>query len=514
VEGAGVNALTASQQAVVESDEPRIYVVAGPGSGKTHTLISRIRHRVSAGVDPERMALVTFTNAGADEMRARLGAIQPGFVGTLHAFVIRLLHKHGHLLGYRSDSGVEVITEEESDELLKECATRLGYKKSVTALRKELAVEQPGTGGLVWLEYWHTLKRNNLVDYDTILREGAKLAGKLTAKDLGLDELLVDECQDSGKSDWQIYDALAIPRKTFFGDPDQSIFGFRGAAPGEFIEKASYADAAFYLQESFRCSLSVADRANALIQRNEARLPKVIIPKASDSGRAGVHHFETEPEEFDFLCGQIKNPREFAILAPTNDLVGRACMAIRLRGLPVAERRPAAAHKLSAQTWMFLQHAANPSSEYRQRKVAAVIRPIPFPTDYPELLNWMTLHGADSHEIAVIREHIARLPGGDLSDLVHDLRESCNEEAKSTPGVTVCTIHAAKGREFDQVAVIGLEEGLLPRANHDIEEARRLLFVAMTRARHDLFLCTSEKRRPQYGTGQNPPSRFLHEIYE
>lgn len=226
-----------SQLAAVNSDAVSILVIAGAGSGKTTTLIERIKRLIGQGIAPSGLICITFTNEAAKELKRRLPAgAELGFCGTLHGYMLQLIQTHHKLL--KLAPKLTVLDQEQSATLLAQSVSELRFKGSMKSVEAEISqgpFRAPGGGApgqacIVAMHYHQKMRMGGLIDFDTILHYGARLAAilrEVPAAPLGT-HLFVDEFQDSGALDYEIYRALPIPNKFFVGDPDQ-------CQPGETI---------------------------------------------------------------------------------------------------------------------------------------------------------------------------------------------------------------------------------------------------------------------------------------
>ena len=190
--------LNPEQLAAVGSTAKTIpVVIAGAGTGKSRTLVARIRWQLARGTDPKKLAAFTFTNKGANVIAQRLAPTKLAYVGTIHGFCMRLIQNHGYLLGYRM-TGVSIVTQETQLRLLKASREKLGRKISdKEMLARETEGRETHLGGL--RVFGQTLE--DMIDYsdDRILVDG------LAILKMGVPEngdarraASLDELQDSG----------------------------------------------------------------------------------------------------------------------------------------------------------------------------------------------------------------------------------------------------------------------------------------------------------------------------
>jgi DNA helicase-2/ATP-dependent DNA helicase PcrA len=378
---------------------------------------------------------------------------------------------------------------------------------------------------------------NNLVDYDGILREGLRI---ITAGvDLGIEETLVDETQDSGADDWNIY--LAIPGSKFFvADLDQSIFSFRGARPqilSEFCQQKHVE--LILLEQNYRSDKAICEAANCLILNNENRVKKNIKPVSTEAGAVDQYQYRDDQEENSMVASAAQQVfsqgQSVAILCRTNYQAQQIRLMLpRSAGdqqMPMDWNKALLVVSLLVHTndvlverYLRLQHSASEVTAIKlkvqaqgstlaavaQSSISALKTGCDKPADVPKALAFAHV---GEEAVNLIRDRIAMLPeNATLADLLSDLYSPV--EAKEEGNQIFClTIHASKGREWDTVFITGCEEGLLPFHKAELEEERRLAFVGITRARHRLVLSSCSLRQRQFGGPvQQQPSRFLVEV--
>jgi len=334
-----------------------VIVPAGPGSGKSHTLVGRILFDVKERcINPDYIVAMTFTNNAANRLARALAEhnVILGYIGTIHGYCMRLIQNYGTILGYRSGT-VSIVTEQAKELLLDQIRDEL--KKPITdkALKENLNPDAQ----LIWGEYRWRLKRANMVDYDGILRDGLALLRRDSVKLLvQIEELLVDERQDSGKIDSEIFWEIQAETRFFVGDVDQCIFGFRGARPDIFMieaEKYGYIS----LENNYRSDKEICKAANNLIAHNAARVKKTIKPVSELDGQVIGHVFDHDGDEIYGVWSHIKEEAaRGADFSDSGDLVspellGAAMERIQkllMRQPPTRERRCRACVSLSRAT--------------------------------------------------------------------------------------------------------------------------------------------------------------------
>ncbi|MDH5297886.1 MAG: UvrD-helicase domain-containing protein, partial [Desulfobulbaceae bacterium] len=273
------------QEAAVASQARNILVAAGPGTGKTFTLVSRIvRLLADQGAEPRRCVAITFTNRAADEVRQRLRAelgerADDLFVGTFHRFCLHWLR--------RDQPELVAVGDEERELLLKRLFPELGAGE-----RRELAAElaaAPAQGGDVPVaepvaRYRAELARLPGLDLDGVipamvgrLTNDPEFRGRVTA---AVDHLFVDEFQDLNPGQYRLVQLLADQAQLFaIGDPDQAIYGFRGADPACFFDFAHRPDTQrLALTRNYRSAPAILAAAASVIRHNRQRSGVELIP--------------------------------------------------------------------------------------------------------------------------------------------------------------------------------------------------------------------------------------------
>ncbi len=580
---------TTRQRRAVESRAPVIMCLAGPGSGKTTVLAERIRRILSEGENLNAIAAFTYTNAAARNLEQRLDGsayqskervelgdhemitdtvslggfpVRLGYAGTLHGFCLRMLRAHGGAWGYGERTAV--LDEASSADLLRDKAEQMGSKSPLSRLLRLKAAGRPrkSTGEpyskdqLVILAYCEEMREAGLVDFDLILTEflrllrddpvmGAAVRGRFS-------HVLVDETQDQAAVDWEIVDALPVANKFLVGDPDQAIYGFRGAS-------------SIVLSENFRCSQAVCVAANRLIAKNNDRLPKLTLP--IEGAPVGVVYavgpFPNEGTEIaQILLGVQELVRDemgtVAVLCRSNKVAEPIAKALAVVGACVevgqTEDLPPDWHLARAlvdflarpqsDTLAFFywcaREVAKGADPVAARREATQLRRLAAAKGYtfnqchvgvPVLENgvglaaanllgvWLDKEGLTREASALVAQRFRDLgPGATLAELGLDLARARPPAPPPSEqvGVFVGSIHAAKGREWDHVFVAGFEDELCPghAKSADVEEERRVAFVAVTRARRSVVFSSSALRTASWGykpVEKRTPSRFIGE---
>lgn len=551
--------LSQEQQTAVDANAPVIYVAAAPGAGKSRTLVARVLRLISDGTDPSRICCLTYTQNGAKVMQERLPGIRLGFVGTLHAYLLRLLQRHGDLIGL--PASIVVMDEEEAASKLEQCAVALKVKASekelqefLTAVRNNPRPTHPSKIELVILEYLSLMKQTGEFDFDAVLQSGLSLLKRHAAEVCNFEHVLVDEVQDSAALDWQVYETMT-GSKCYFGDSDQSIFAFRGANPEEFVYRATNSTGLLLsLSTNYRSGSNIISASQRLIARNEDRIDLEVQPRPdAPAGTVAVYEHANPNEELVNIAKLVsetqKEPGTSLAILFRNNREADQCRAY-LQGLgiklaqPKRVKAPGPVERLGKATLQVLMNPWNDQAMLRYLafrygdtvalkmkttsahalcsvKQSVVNAKLAFPQVMDKDLlftrdEWALLLGPmilpETREWLVKLSECVPEPFA-LSDLLLAAVQP-EEEAVAQDGVYCGTFHSAKGGEWDVVHLAGCEQELFPGCDPE-EEGRRLFYVGMTRARTALSLsyCTS---RPcawaAWKTETRTRSQFLNEL--
>jgi len=260
---------TDEQRAAIDSDAPNILCIATAGSGKTATLIGRIRRLIEEDAKAQDMVAITYTVSAAAEFTARLQPedgsvrISLGYAGPLHGYCLRHLHRHGY-------EGYTVLDEAEAEEELYRTAQDVkvgaGGREWFKQLKREWLAGQHRDKTMVDVmmrQYYRRLHGEKLLDYDSILYMGLESFGKHPEPVM---HLFVDEFQDASPLDFDLYTAISALNRFYCGDWRQSIFSFRGGNLAPFMRLAVDPEwLKLPLTINFRSDKEIVDAADRLM---------------------------------------------------------------------------------------------------------------------------------------------------------------------------------------------------------------------------------------------------------
>lgn len=549
---------TTPQRQAIESDAKDIAVIAGPGSGKTTVLCERITRLLNEGAKACDMVIITFTNAAAREIEKRLAIHERGqrfaYAGTLHGYILRLLREVGKLINL--PKRISMLGEDESKSLVIQIMSDQNVKLPQADVRAALQhgpefylFEKPerlSKQQCVASAYYRQLMEAGVMDFDSLLKFGLCLLHRAQPT---IPYLFWDEVQDGGAEDWDILECLQkqCARSFIVGDPDQSIYGFRGARPDLFLTymREHPGCEVIVLEENFRCLGEICKAASALIAHNGS--VKRTVPCERPTREDGVIERWSGFDDAGELFALVQDlrtqptPMECAVLVRTNALAEKISKALEGYALPVAKKEIRDRPLDWSRTRALIALLENPYNDLlcywwivrEQGMVAAngaklmamrARRPLcEYLNALPRAADLLTLplHLADQRcgpeSIELVKKAMATLPdGSSLAELAYALSDEELHRKESGEGITITTMHSAKGREWDCVYLPAFEQSIIPKktSTSDLMEERRLAFVAFTRARRLLVVSNAYSRAPQFGKGRPQPadpSQFIEE---
>lgn len=600
--------LNQEQWEAVSASDRTVAAIAGPGTGKTKTLVCRIAHLVEAcGVPPAQITAVTFTNKAAQEMRSRLEShfgdkktTAAMTIGTFHAICLNLLQQGngGNRVTLIDEYDVRSIVEEILQSLRVKLSLRdalQGISRRKNGILSAEPQEKATLIDLVYDAYCNRLKQYGVMDYDDILLavlqrfepgNTAEQADQSPEPSCGC--LLVDEFQDINEIQYRLIQAWGKHSKSIFiiGDPDQSIYGFRGADFRYFDRFAQEFPGIRYIRltKNYRSTPEILAAAQAAIAQKDAR-PRFLYPTRASGAKVrlveshdafseaifvakeinrlvgGIDmlaaHNRPVPGHSRRMSGQTRGFADIAVLYRTNRQAEVLEQCFLQEGIPytVLGREEFLADKPVREALAFFKFLLNPGdlislseclkadytglkemnlkildryaagekglSFLKQLLTEEAIPPATL-SSFPKFIDLL-----EKYEPAVRREKPEKIIASWIDDnqlsavgsmelLLHtamthsampafirnlilgqegDVARS--GKVYSSDAVSLMTVHAAKGLEFPVTFLCGVNEGLLPLSTGafqtDVEEERRLFYVALTRAKEEMVLSTSRE---------------------
>jgi len=551
------------QRAAVTAPAGPVCILAGAGTGKTRAITHRIAYRVLRGeIEARHVLAVTFTTRAAAQLRSRLAELGVSGVSarTFHAAALRQLKYFApRLLGGRELP--EVV--ESKARLVGLAAARCGLKTDrITArdLASEIewakasliepadyvvaaqragrdAPEEPAKVAEVYAAYEQIKRTSGVIDFEDLLRAAVwaveqhpDVADQVRGQ---YRHFVVDEYQDVNPAQERLLRAWLGERDdlTVVGDASQTIYSFTGASSSYLLDFARRCrdgrqGTLVRLVRDYRSTPQIVALANEVISKSqgeEARFRLQLVGQRPAGPEPVLRGYPDEPTEAAAVAARCAEliasgvpAREIAVLFRTNAQSQVYEEALAQAGVPTvvrgaerffdrAEVRAAVAAVRAA------TRTVDPTLPVREAVVAALEavgwRPDAPPSGGAARERWEAVAA-----LVGIAEEYSRQAEASLEGFVEELaRRAALQHEPTVDGVTLASLHAAKGLEWDAVFLVGLVEGVLPttyaRTPAAIEEERRLFYVGITRARQWLTLSYASARAE--GGRSRRPSRFL-----
>jgi len=618
------------REAVLQSADHNIVLLAGAGSGKSFTLVKRTEYLITdLGVKPENIMLVTFTNKAANEIRERIEKVSPEankmWIGTFHRICTRLLRKFGDHLGIKSFS---ILDTKDARKLIKDSLTRLGEDTSVTNIKayqtkisefknnlvRKDDVLNDGTIGhslkTVYCEYIDYCWKHKTFDFDDLIIYAILLLSSF--KDVAewvhnnIKYIMVDECQDTNSAQFVLIKLLSGNNNTVLvGDVNQSIYAFRNARP-QYLENYANSTAntlKLKLEQNYRSTKNIINAANKVVAYNRFGTKLEMFCDNEEGEKVKLYQANNSFLEAEWVVAEIttshnymnKDFSDFAIIYRANFQSRLFEEKLTKMGIPYVVFGSGSfySRKEVKDLLAFCKIVVNPFDTDSFRRAIStfngvgkesVNKIIDYASDNKVTLGMsceyflnnekprkglkdaleQTLRLLNNHyskctdiienifldtkyrtSMALINSEEAR-DSVQIMDEFKDMVESIEnreehssileildeislltdakgDQKANTNAVKLMTAHASKGLEFDTVFIVNAEEGSFPHANamatgdiNDIEEERRLFYVAMTRAEKKLYITYSKNKKQGTEMVFRPvsASRFIDEIPE
>ena len=348
-----------------------LLILAGPGSGKTRVITHRIANMLAHGVDARRIVALTFTNKAADEMKKRIRVLAPDasvWTSTFHRFCSRMLRQYASLIGLQQN--FTIYDTGDSKRILKQAiqgvgvnlkhytadslANQIGKAKHTGVTAEQF---QPRMGhpldqivAKVYPEYQRRLQLANAVDFDDLLLHAVDLLRDSPELREALDDrfeyMMVDEYQDTNLAQYQLIRLLNHRHQNLAvtGDPDQSIYGWRGANVENILRFESDFEntQVVRLEQNYRSTPDILNVADQLIQNNSRRKKKALFTEQEPGNPVRLVTYGNPREESGDIANTIalavsqgdREPSDFAILYRANYLSRALERAMTAVGLP------------------------------------------------------------------------------------------------------------------------------------------------------------------------------------
>ena len=524
-------------------------VIAGPGSGKTKVLTERVKYLIEEGYAlPEEIAALTFSNRAAEEMRERIGSgvmLDGITISTLHAFGLYIIRENLEIFNLVED--FTILNDEEKIDLIKN--NLVMDNNSIRSVLNEITKFKQGmestSDPAVIEQYNAILRTNNSIDIDDLILLPAELLSSdepviKKYKDR-LKYLMIDEFQDINAAQYRLIKGITSDNQCelfAIGDPDQSIYGFRGSDV-KFINELEndYPDLkTITLTKSFRCPGTILKAAGSILDKSS------YLNGLSEGVKITISESQSDSSEADWIASEIENLvggvrsfsiesgmsdgeksnlgfSDFAVLCRASFMFEPIRNAFNNHGIPyqLIDNEPfhmkepyKSAISIIKQNYLKYKN----KEEVPDSRLSAMI-------DGGENVMAMIVYLLKEKSADYDHDKIRRF-FGDMRDYdelfkLNSLRSGTDDYMPEFEAVPLITIHSSKGLEFNTVFIPGCEEGIIPfslygNSESDIEEERRIFYVGMTRARDKLFLSHADRRLFKGRVLTPARSRFIDTI--
>lgn len=538
--------VTPEQSAAVNYTGGPCMVIAGPGAGKTFLIVERIKRLAAEGVKPQSTAVLTFSNKAAGELSDRLGAplTWDGLhVSTFHTLGLKLIKENPGLFGLRD--GFILLNDEERLLILKSLSPEK-ISGAGTLLRKISAYKQGIDTDIepAFVEKYNScLVKNNFIDVDDLIylpcvmaEVSDELRGIVSSQ---FTHIMIDEFQDINFMQYRLIRLLAPDAGTdifVIGDPDQSIYGFRGASP-EYMRrlKSDYPELReFMLKKSFRCSGVILRAAGQILGKGE------YLRSDNKGVKLIINEMTSDRSEADWIASEIERMvggvRSFSmdsgIADGENEGRGFGDFAVLCRSSFMFEcfreafKNHGIAYKVSGSRPFYefdpyksvIQRIRNVLTGFNAPEEAAdEIKKLMDELPAAELIIKLLERSGSGFDKLRIHSVFGNMRSYDEFLRILPLRTGEDDYLPDYEAVSLMTIHSSKGLEFDTVFIPGCEDGIIPfnlfgSDVSDLLEEERIFYVALTRAKTRVYLTSASKRGYKGRILESGRSRFIERI--
>lgn len=494
--------LNAEQQLAANAIPGVNVVVAGPGSGKTTVLMDRFIKMITSGIPQKEILNLTFTSAAAATMAERAGLMDAKSIfRTFHSFAIQLLKEERQHLPFRLCDTVIPVGMEDYKLLFDLCKTypaianfralqdRIsGWKKS-NILPEQAITEANDIDffyAMAYKDYEKKCREQGWLDFDSLMYEAVKLLetnAEVRARQQR-NYISVDECQDTDVVQFRFLQLLFKENIFVVGDENQLIYEWRSAQAGNLthFSRLFPNPRTLYLGQNFRSTGSIVEFLKEILPVDNG-LASHMMTTNEYGERPTFVKYGDENQQAERILASVKDPAKTAIIARTNRqlfLYQRLCTMRSIK------------YQILGKKDFWEQNEVKKLLDYAK----GTADPRPASTVLQSLI--------EQHNLLNIYRHAGRpMESNPVENLNSVVRMAANKGniieflaylrkltrvRKSAKGLTLSTVHQAKGREWDEVFVIGAQQGVMPHNDGELQEERRIFFVACSRAAKELHV--------------------------
>lgn len=511
--------LNEDQKKVVEAIDGTWVVVAGPGSGKTATLIERYLNMIIRGIPQKDILNLTFTNAAATEMVKRVGLTNAEQVfRTFHSYALELLRNERRYVSFPMTDTIIPVRGEDYQLLFDLTKTypripsfrvlqgRISEWKRANIEPEQAIRESEGMDYFIsraYEDYETICRKQGWLDFDSLMREAVKLleTNDEVRKRNQKRYISVDEAQDTDITQFRFLQLLYGGNILAVGDENQLIYEWRSAQPGSlsnFSEKFPGART-LYLGQNYRSSGKLVQFFKDILPVDNGIASHMITSNPEGSSPVFKKYWDTDREVRDVLTLASQDPENSAILARTNRQlfdVQRIAASKNIKYRNLGKKDFFDQNEVKA-----LLHLAKDVSQFTPAAegLREIIRKENLYNRYRNSGDPMNSDPIENMNNVV---ELASKKGMQMHEFLTYIRKlTYGRKSKKEKDLTLATVHQAKGREWKNVYIIGAEQGRMPHDSGEMAEEKRIFFVACSRAAENLQISWS-----------GPRSMFLEEF--
>lgn len=499
--------LNQEQQTVVDAIKGVYVTIAGPGSGKTTVLLKRYVNMLMKGIPSQDILNLTFTAAAAEEMVTRIGLLNANKVfRTFHSFALELIKNERQHLPFKLGPTVIPVALEDYKLLFKLTETYKlikdyqilkefisGWKRS--NVEPEQAIDEAATDREYFLatayrDYERRCRDEGWLDFDSLMRETVKLleTNATVRSRYQRNYISVDEAQDTDIVQFRLLQLIFKGNMFVVGDENQLIYEWRSAQPGSLsnFERLFPGAVKLYLGENFRSTGKLVQFFKDILPVDNG-ISSHMVTRNPDGDSPTFTRFFDDHSEASWITDHLLDPPRTAILARTNRqlFVFQRIMASRgVRYIFLGKKDFWEQKEIKMMLTLAKEFKEDP------RPAHQVLKQVMKDHNLPALFRNFNPDESDPIGNMGGLVTIAVEKGTNTKDFLEYVRKLMygRKSTKKVKSVTLSTVHQAKGREWDNVYVIGVNEGRMPHKDGDLPEEKRIWFVACSRAAKNLHI--------------------------
>jgi superfamily I DNA/RNA helicase len=503
--------LNAQQQACVDAIDGVYAVIAGPGSGKTSVLVQRHLNMLSKGIPSSDILNLTFTHAAASEMADRSGLLDTKRVfRTFHSFAIELLKKEKDLLPFKLNDTV-IPVEMEDYKLLFDLVKTYPTIKDFRTLQDKIsewkrsgvepdeAIKEAERSSdkfsyfysLAYRDYEYGCRNQGWLDFDSVMQEAVWLL-EMQPEVVTRHQrkyISVDECQDTDVVQFRMLQLIFDGNIFVVGDENQLIYEWRSAQPGNLTNFCKlFPDAkTLFLGQNFRSTGAIVGLLKEILPVDNGIASHMITEREYGEEPEYIRYMDSEIEA-DRVLAAITDPLNTAVLARTNRQLFIYQRLCAMRGIK---------YKILGKKDFFDQNEIKRLLAFAKDSID--LRPAPAVlTDLIQRYRMLETYKhagrpMESNPIENLNDLVKMAANkGTIEEFLTWLRK-LKYSRRSVKGLTLSTVHQAKGREYKHVFVIGAHQGSMPHRDGELLEEKRIFYVALSRASDRLTVSCSKE---------------------